>query len=311
MDASSMPAPCGPDTFTNRTVIVSGGTGKLGRVICRALAEGGANVVVNDINAEATANLVEELVSDGRSAYGITLSAVNGSEIISQTVSKFGRVDAVVNPILGAIPWKHFENLTDDDFRASFEANVLAPISIAKAAWPHFKAQNYGRIVNFTSDGMLGFPTASTYTFSKGALFGVNKTLAMEGAPFNIKVNCVSPIAYAPTMERHIQRFSEDVQELFKTRYKPEGNVPMILALASEGCKISGEVFNTSGWAVGKSVWGVLEGDNQMRTVEECLLKMDQVTTKNTKEVYEPGSMVDFTEFQSNWILGKDSKSKS
>ena len=303
--ADNMPQVGGPQQFKDRTIIVSGAAGKLGRVICKALCESGANVVVNDIKADAVAELVSSLESQGGSVRGITLSATDSEQIVSETIRKFGAVHAVINAILGPISWTKFEETTDAAFRDAFDANVLGPLSLARAAWPHFKAQTFGRIVNFTSDSMLGFPNASSYTFSKGALLGVNKTLAMEGAPFNIKANCVSPIAFGPQMERHIQIFSAEVQEAFRTRYTPEANVPMILALVSEECKASGEVFTTSGWAVGRCVLGYVAGDNGLTTVDECLKKVDWLCEKGTREVFEPNGQVDFTEWQAKYVLGK------
>lgn len=152
---------------------------------------------------------------------------------------------------------------------------------------------------------MLGMPAGSTYTCSKGALFGLNKTLAIEGAPHGIKVSCVSPIAYRPVMKRHIKVFSDDVQHAFKTLYTPEACVPLILALASAKCEVNGQVFTAAGWAVGRNVWGVVEGQREMRTADECLSKINAIATKGSKPVFEPSSMVDFFEFQTAWILGK------
>ena len=160
-------------------------------------------------------------------------------------------------------------------------------------------------IVNFTSDSILGMPTASTYTLTKGALFGVNKTLAIEGRPHNININCVSPIAHKPGIERHIQHFSEDAKGLFRTIYTPEGNVPIILALISDQCHVSGEVFNVAGCSVGRTVWGVARGESEMKTVEQCLSKLDDLCQKGQRQIYEPIGMADFVEFQAKYVLGK------
>jgi NAD(P)-dependent dehydrogenase (short-subunit alcohol dehydrogenase family) len=303
--ANNIAPAAGPQQFKDRTVIVSGAAGKLGRVICKALCDSGANVVANDIEADAVTDLVSSLKSNGASVHGITLSATSGEQIVSETLERFGAVHAVINAVMGPPPWTKFDETTDAAFRDAFESNVLGPLSLARAAWPHFRRQRFGRVVNFTSDSMLGWPTASSYTFSKGALLGVNKTLAMEGAPFNIKCNCVSPIAYLPHMDRHILAFSEDVQEAFRTRYTPEANVPMILALVSEECKASGDVFTTSGWAVGRCVLGYVAGESEMGTVNECLAKVDGLCEKGPREVFEPTSMVDFTEWQAKYVLGK------
>lgn len=305
--ATEFPPIAEPDAFTSRTVVVSGATGKLGRVIAPALAQAGANLVINDIKADELQALANSLTAQGHSVLAIPGSATDGDAIIAETIKRFGRVDAIVNPILGVIPWRQLQDLTNDDFRAAFEANTLGPLALTRAAWPHFIEQKYGRVINFTSDSMLGFPTAATYTMTKGSLFGVNKTLAAEGAAHNIKVDCVSPIAYHPNMERHILRFTPDIQTAFKELYLPEANVPMVLALASERCTTSGEVFSTAGWAAGRNVWGVQRGENGLRTVQECLDKMGTITARE-REVYEPQTMVDFTEFQSAYVLGKEYK---
>lgn len=271
----------------------------------QALCESAANVVANDINGETLSALVSSLEPTRGSILIIASSAANGGEIIKQTIEKFGAVHAIINATLGLIPWSPFAQTTDDGFRNAFETNFLGPISLIRAAWPHFVSQNFGRVVNFTSDSMLGFPTASTYTFSKGALLGVNKTLAMEGRPHNILVNCVSPIAFVPHMERHISNFSPDVQEAFRTKYQPEANVPMILALVDEGCKVRSEVFTTSGYAVGRCRLGYVEVVREMRSVDECLEKVDGPMEKAKREVYEPSSTEDFTEWQVKYVLGK------
>ena len=303
--ADAYPPPAARRSFANRTIIVSGAAGSIGRIVCASLGAAGANVVVNDINADGVRELVNVLVSLGGSALGVPLSATRGPEIVEECIKKFGTVHALINATLGGISFKPFEESTDDDFQASFECNVLGPLSITRAAWPYFKSQNFGRVVNFTSDSMLGMHSASSYTFSKGALFGLNKTLAMEGEPHNIRINCVSPIAYKRNMEPQIAPFSDEVKSTFRKLYRPQGNVPMILALVSDGCTVSGEVFNTAGWAVGRNVWGVAKGESGMNSVEECLRKLKKICKKGQRQVFEPENMVDFTEYQVKYVLGK------
>jgi NAD(P)-dependent dehydrogenase (short-subunit alcohol dehydrogenase family) len=299
-------------SFANRTIIVAGGAGKLGRAIVPALAAAGANVIINDIEAAepAVKALEADLKSQGNNVRSICRPIQHSAEeIVQEVIAEFGRLDAICCPVLAPIPWSPFENADLKGFTESFEHNVLGPIALAKAAWPHFQKQKYGRVVNFTSDSLLGFPTASTYTMAKGALFGINKTLAAEGAPHNIKVNCVSPVAYAPNMERHIARFAPHVQQAFKEKYIAEANLPTILALLSEGCDVSGEVFNSAAWAVGRSLWGVVKGEAGVKTMEDCLSTMGEVSTRNRREVYEPGSMVDFSDFHVGYALGEEVQS--
>lgn len=98
--------------------------------------------------------------------------------------------------ISSTLPWKKFVELEVESFRSAFESDFMGPLSIIKAAWPYFERQKYGRIVNFTSGALLGLPLTSTYGLTKDALFGLNKTLANEGAEHNITCNSIAPIAF-------------------------------------------------------------------------------------------------------------------
>lgn len=297
------------NTLQGLTVVVGGACGTLGRAICEALGFAGANIILNDVNAEALEQL-QEILRGRRYPVAIAdQSASDSDQIIKDAVHQFGHIHAIINAQLGKIPWKPFEELTDQDFQVMFEANVQAPLRLIRAAWPYFKAQKFGRVVNFTSDSIIGMPTASAYTMTKGALFGLNKTLALEGAAHNIKINCVSPIApkQSTTMSQAISYFSDNVKNAFRTVYTPEANVPMILSLISDKCEVSGEVFQTAGWGVGRSVWGTVEGESDMKDVESCLAMVHGLSKKNSKEVFEPTSMMDFTEFQAAYVLRKDS----
>lgn len=289
--------------LTNRTVIVSGAAGKIGRTVCLALGSEGANIVVNDTDAQAVAEIASLLSRMRCQVLELALSANEGTFTVDQAVKKFGTVHAIINATLGPVAWKPVEEVTDEQFHSSFLTNVMAPLSILRAAWPHFKAQKYGRVVNFTSDSILGFPTATDYTMTKGAIFGMNKTLSMEGSAFGITVNCVSPIAFVPNMESHIQGFSREIQHAFRDTYKPSANVPMILMLISEHCSVSGQVFSTAGWSAMRCVWGVQGVAIDLRTADDCLREMDNICDKTKQPVFEPESMIDFTEFQAAYTV--------
>lgn len=292
-------------TLKDKTIIVGGACGTLGRAICNALGSAGANIILNDINAKALDELYETLDGKGYIVAAADQSALTSDHIVKSAVERFGEINGIINAQLGKIPWKPFEELTDKDFQSMFDANVQAPLNLIRSAWPFFKTQKFGRVVNFTSDSILGMPTASTYTMTKGALFGLNKTLAMEGAEHNIKVNCVSPIAYKPGMEPAIARFSDEVKNGFRNLYTPEANVSMVLALVSGECEVSGEVFQTAGWSVGRSVWGTVEGERSMKSVQDCLEKVNELCKKGDRKVFEPNNMIDFTEFQAEYVLGR------
>jgi NAD(P)-dependent dehydrogenase (short-subunit alcohol dehydrogenase family) len=304
---TSMVGTAAPDSFADRTVIVTGGAGKIGRAISRALGPAGANIIVVDINPELVKDFVEELTTSGWKASGITLSATKGPEIISQVIEKHGRVDAIINPIVAPFPWKNFEDQDEQSFRDTLESDVMGPISIVKAAWPHFKKQKYGRVVNFTSGSIAGMPLGTTYTLTKGAIFGVNRTLALEGAPFNITVNCISPIGFGPQPVSAVKDTKKTLDSDFVAACTPESNVPMVVTLASEACTANGEMFYTSGYGSSRTIWGVGKGFNGLRTVDDCLKVLPEMLKKNA-DLFEPKDPKEFTEYQVAYVLGKEFK---
>jgi NAD(P)-dependent dehydrogenase (short-subunit alcohol dehydrogenase family) len=309
---ASNSAIAGPTAFAGRTVIVTGATGKIGRETCRNLAKSGANVVVSDIRAETVTELVNELTSNGYPALGIPISATQGPEIVAKALEKFGRIDAVIQPIVAPFSFKSFEDMPDEEFRDTFNSDVMGPITVLKAVWPHFKKQKYGRVVNFTSGAIFGMATASTYPVTKGALLGLNKTLAQEGAPFNIKINCISPVGlYAEPQVAGVSDILKTVNQEFLMAAVPVANVPMVLALASEGCNASGEIFYTSAWGTWRNVVSLTPGFTNLKTIDVCLDKIPEMLKKGYREVFEPVDAQDLGAYQAAYYLAKEKEFKA
>jgi NAD(P)-dependent dehydrogenase (short-subunit alcohol dehydrogenase family) len=115
-----------------------------------------------------------------------------------------------------------------DDFRLVLEVHLMGSVICSKAVWETMRAQNYGRIVMTTSSsGLYGNFGQSNYSAAKMALVGLMQTLALEGEKYDIRVNCLAPIA-ATTM-------TEDIlppEQLVLMR--PELVSPAVLALVSD-----------------------------------------------------------------------------
>jgi NAD(P)-dependent dehydrogenase (short-subunit alcohol dehydrogenase family) len=309
---ASLPPIAGPHTFSGRIVLVTGATGKIGREICRNIAASGGSVVVSDVRGETVTELVNELTSKGYPALGIPLSATEGPAIVAQTLEKFGRIDAIIQPIVAPFQFKPFEEMPDEDFRNTFESDVMGPITVIKAAWPHFKKQKYGRVVNFTSGAIFGMATASTYPVTKGALLGLNKTLAQEGAPYNITTNCISPVGlYAEPQVQGVNDILKTVNSEFLSAAVPVANVPMILALASEENKVSGEIFYTSAYTSYRNVVALTPGFTELKTVDVCLEKIPEMMQKGYRDVFEPLDAQELGVYQTVHYLGKAEEHKT
>lgn len=306
-DADDSIVLCRGDAFASQTVLVTGGTGKIGLQICRQLAASGANVVVSDIRAETVQQLVDELTAKGYSAFGIPLNINEGAKIVAKTLERYGQIDAIIQPIIAPFVFKPFEEMPEEEFRSTFESDVIGPITVMRAAWPVFKKQKYGRIVNFTSGAIFGMATASTYPTTKGALLGLNKTLAEEGAPYNITVNCVSPVGlYMEKQAAGVADVMSKVNNDFLAASVPVANVPMVLALASKGNKVSGEIFYTSAYCAFRHSMGMTPGFANMKTAEICLEKIPDMMDKGFRTIMEPSNSQIMGAYQAAHFFGKE-----
>ena len=236
----------------------------------------------------------------------IAKSAELGPEIIQQTLSTFNSLHGVVNAILGPIPWGLFSQSTDEQFLTLYVSTVLGPLSLIRAAWPYLSAQKHGRIVNFTSDSLLGMAGASAYVATKGALLGLTPTLALEGAECGITVNAISPIAYLPQMDAYLTHLPNGVLEVFKEHYTPEANVLPILALLSEENRITGKCFNTAGNSVGRFAIVYQQGEGGLRSVDAARQAMESLCEEELgdgQQFFEPKDQSEYTIWQAGWAV--------
>lgn len=180
---------------------------------------------------------------------------------------------------------------------------MLGPMQVLRAAWSHFKKQRYGRVVNFTSDGVFGLENSAAYVASKGALLGLTRSLALEGKDFGVCVNACAPIAYPPMVMSAFELLPKEQREWFKGTFTSESNIPMIMALVCEDCKVTGELFEVGAWAAARMVLGTTMGIGGLRTVEGCLERMGDIIEKRTAaEIFEPKDVADFLAFKSRYI---------
>ena len=163
-------------------VIVTGASGGLVRVYCRALGEAGYTVVGSDL----TGSDVDADVSDRAS-----------TEALARTVlERHGRIDALVNnaAVYSSIVKKPFEEIGDDEWDAVFAVNVRGAWLASRAVAPAMKRQGHGKIVNVSS---MTVPTAppgfAHYIASKAAIVGLTRALARELGPHGISVNTLTP----------------------------------------------------------------------------------------------------------------------
>jgi len=247
--------------FDERVAIVTGAGRGIGRAHALELASRGARVVVADLGGDTDGNgsshgpaddVVGEIRTAGGEAvacYGSVAIEADATAIVDTALDAFGRLDVVINNA-GIHDPAPFESLSVEQFRRMFDVHVFGTMMVTHAAWPHFLAAGYGRVVNTTSEAMLGgIAQLTSYGAAKGAVFGLTRNLATEGAAHGIRVNALAPRAHTRMSESDAERLAtlfgmdDEMIRQVQASMPPEHNAPAAAFLAHESCPLNGEVL--------------------------------------------------------------------
>lgn len=238
-------------SFNGQVGLVTGAAGGLGLAYARLLAGMGAHMVLHDVGAHtdgsghdpmAVAAAVDCLASNGLQAQGDhqpidTRAACHA--LVQRIVRAHGRLDFVIHNA-GWVEYQPIEELDEQHLDRMLAIAAKAPLWLAQAAWPVMRAAGGGRIVVTTSDRAL-YPQyvqqgLASYAMGKSAALGLVNVLAAEGAPHNIVVNAVSPVA-----KTRMWGISGEPDELH-----PQSVAPGVAFLASRQCSEGGWVLRAS-----------------------------------------------------------------
>jgi NAD(P)-dependent dehydrogenase (short-subunit alcohol dehydrogenase family) len=294
--------------LSGRVAIVTGAGGGLGREHALLLARRGARVVVNDVggsvagsgaSASAAEKVVNEILASGGEAIANSSSVTDYAAVeamIEQARARWGRVDILVNNA-GILRDKTFSKMSLEDFRTVIDVHLMGSVHCTKAVWNHMREQGYGRIVMTTSSsGLYGNFGQANYGAAKLALVGLMQTLALEGAKYNVRVNCLAPSAATRMLDGLM---SEETSKLL-----PPGAVsPGVLALVADDapsrtilCAGGGSyeqahitltrgIFAGNGADAGERIaanWAAI-GDREGETVPDSGLSQSQLEVEKLK----------------------------
>lgn len=243
--------------FDGKVALVTGGGRGLGRAHALLLAARGAKVLVNDLGTGSAGDgsdatpaqaVVQEIRAAGGHAEVNSDSVVNGSRIVEAALDHFGRLDIVVNNA-GFLRDVAFHKMTSADWDDLYEVHLLGAFRIIHAAWPRFREQGYGRVVNTSSAaGIYGNFGQVNYGTFKLALHGMTQPLAVEGKAKNIHVNTIAPAA-----DSRLTRTVMTAEQL--APMQPHLVSPLVAWLVHEQCVENGSLFEVGGGYVTKLRW--------------------------------------------------------
>ena len=184
-----------PDRLKNKVAIVTGGAAGIGEAASVLFAEEGAKVVVADVDTGAGEKTAAQIQKSGAKAIFVKTDVSDEKAVrraCDQTVEHFGRLDILVNNAATFI-LKGIE-ASVEDWERSMRVNVIGTSLMSRYAVERMKQTGGGAIVNLSSiSAFIAQPLFVTYSATKAALLQMTRNMAMDLAPFNIRVNCVCP----------------------------------------------------------------------------------------------------------------------
>ncbi|ONI81264.1 short-chain dehydrogenase [Actinosynnema sp. ALI-1.44] len=254
-----------------RVAIVTGAAHGIGREHALLLAEQGARVVVNDVEAEPLAEVVE--ACGGVAHTGSIADWDNAKTLVQQAVDSFGRLDVVVNNA-GILRDSFLASTEESQFDAVIAVHLKGHFAVMHHAAAYWKAESKagrqpnGAIINTSSISGTTMPNPgqTVYGAAKAGIAAMTLVAAMEMERYGVRVNAIAPIARTrltlatPGMGA---MFAAEVPDGEFDAFDPANIAPVVAYLASEKCPFTGKVFTVQGGAI-----SLLEGWRTVGNVE-------------------------------------------
>jgi 3-oxoacyl-[acyl-carrier protein] reductase len=235
-----------------KVALVTGGARSLGRQDCLTLAGEGCRVIVLDLNGEGAAETAKEIASGGGVARGYEADITDRpglAEVIRRAQGEVGPVDICVNNAGLIYTLGQLKDMDDAAWDLNLQVNLTGTYNVTKSVFPGMRERKWGRVISMASiAGLMGGFGQSAYSTSKMGVIGFAKSVALEGARYNVTSNVIAPgiigpnANLSPLYERMVKRVA------MQTEGQPEDVANAITFLCSERARyITGAVLTVTG----------------------------------------------------------------
>jgi NAD(P)-dependent dehydrogenase (short-subunit alcohol dehydrogenase family) len=235
-----------------KTALVTGGARSLGKQDCLALAAEGCKVIVLDLNGEGAAETAKEIANAGGSARGYAVDITERAalaDVLRRAESEVGLIDICVNNAGWIYTMGQLKDTADDDWDLNLRINLTGTYNVTKLVFPGMRERRWGRVICMASiAGLMGGFGQTAYSTSKMGVIGFAKSVALEGARYNVTSNVIAPgivgpnANLSPLYDRMVKRVA------MQREGQPEDIASAVAFLCSERARyITGAVLTITG----------------------------------------------------------------
>jgi NAD(P)-dependent dehydrogenase (short-subunit alcohol dehydrogenase family) len=218
-------------SLQDKVAIVTGSTAGIGKAMAKAFAQEGAKVTILSRHLDAVARTRSELEAAGATTLSFCADVSRLADVeqfVEGTVRAWGRIDILVNNAAILPPPGPLAEMSDKEWTDVLAVNLTGVFFTCREVWPHLVAAGGGTIINLVSViAFKGTANMAAYSATKGGVLSMSRSLAKEGAPLGIRVNCIAPgFIDTPMNEKLLGQWKDPEQWLAETI----ANIPLARA---------------------------------------------------------------------------------